>query len=267
MTPEEQTIAMWTRGNYQIVGDWFAAASRAVLHDLDLAPETTLLDVACGTGAVAIEAAKRGAKVTGVDLTPAMLDVARERAVSAGVEITWTQGSFEQLEHLGIFDHVTSSFGVMLAQDPAQVARQLTSACAVGGKIGVAAWHPDGAFGSAIPALEELLAELPPSPKTTAWAERAGIASIFGGLPVHLVHHNLHKMALPFDSVQDALAEILEHSGPWMMLMEYLDSIERGDLGRSALRDHLSAHTSARSGGGIDLRVSYALSTLERRPD
>lgn len=160
---------------------------------------------------------------------------------------------------------MASAFGVMFAHDPGQVAWQLTAVCAAGGRISVAAWHPDGAFGSGTSALQELLVDLPSGPQTTLWAERAGIESIFANRPVHLVDQRLHRMALPFDSARDALDKILEHSGPWMVLIEYLDSIDRGDLGRAALHEHLSAHTSTRQDGGVDLGVAYVISTLERR--
>ena len=48
-----------------------------------------VLDVACGTGVVAITAARLGARVTGLDLTPALLERARENAGIAGVDVDW----------------------------------------------------------------------------------------------------------------------------------------------------------------------------------
>src|SRR5258706_14289686 len=56
-----------------------------------------VLDVACGTGVVAVTAARTGARVTGLDLTPELLERARENGRIAGVAIDWHQGDVEQL--------------------------------------------------------------------------------------------------------------------------------------------------------------------------
>lgn len=141
---ETATQAMWSRGSYVIVGDWFADASIACLEGLDLEGQR-LLDVACGTGAVAIEAARRGAVVRGVDLTPSMLAEAARRGDSAGVSVDWAQGSFTDLTGEGTHDLVTSAFGVIFAEDPPGVASQLANACHPGGTIAVVAWGARGA--------------------------------------------------------------------------------------------------------------------------
>src|SRR5215471_18339177 len=56
-----------------------------------------VLDVACGTGVVAVTAARTGARVTGLDLTPELLEVAKANAALAGVDIDWHEGDVEQL--------------------------------------------------------------------------------------------------------------------------------------------------------------------------
>ena len=56
-----------------------------------------VLDVACGTGVVAVTCAQRGARVTGLDLTPELLETARENAKLAGVEVDFHEGDAEQL--------------------------------------------------------------------------------------------------------------------------------------------------------------------------
>jgi 2-polyprenyl-3-methyl-5-hydroxy-6-metoxy-1,4-benzoquinol methylase len=56
-----------------------------------LIPGDTILDVGCGTGRHSIELAKRGFKVTGLDLSEGMLQVARKHAQEAGVEVEWIQ--------------------------------------------------------------------------------------------------------------------------------------------------------------------------------
>jgi magnesium-protoporphyrin O-methyltransferase len=64
----------------------------------------SILDAGCGTGALAVEAAKRGAKVTAIDLSPQLVAVARER-LPAGLDVTFLSGDMLDPE-LGTFDYV-----------------------------------------------------------------------------------------------------------------------------------------------------------------
>src|SRR5262249_44051551 len=71
-----------------------------------------LLDVACGTGVVSITAARMGAKVTGLDLTPELLQRARENARLSQVEVEFHEGDAESLTFAdSSFDVVLSQFG------------------------------------------------------------------------------------------------------------------------------------------------------------
>lgn len=74
---------------------------------LDLTPGARVLDVGCGTGRHAVPIAATGADVTGVDLSPAMLERAVDRAAEAGVDVTWLEADARHLpDHLGAFDAV-----------------------------------------------------------------------------------------------------------------------------------------------------------------
>src|SRR5438270_14005836 len=78
-----------------------------------------VLDVACGTGVVAVTCARRGAHVTGLDLTPELLESARENAKIVGLDIEWHEGDVEQLPFAdATFDTVLSQFGHIFAPRP-----------------------------------------------------------------------------------------------------------------------------------------------------
>src|SRR5688572_11512441 len=78
-----------------------------------------VLDVGCGTGVVAVTAARKGAKATGLDLTPALLERAKYNAEQAGVSIDWHEGDAEALPFSdNQFDVVLSQFGHMFAPRP-----------------------------------------------------------------------------------------------------------------------------------------------------
>lgn len=254
--------AMWTRGDYAILGDWFAEASRACLHDLPLT-DRTLLDVACGTGAVALEATRRGARVTAVDITPAMLTEARRRAAAADLTVDWHEGSFNDLAPYGLHDIVTSAFGVIFAPDPHHVAAQLHAATAPGGLISLTAWHPDGSFGLPPEAIYPLLPALKSSATSTHWATRAGLESFFAPLDARLEALDTATIPIPFPSPQAALDAMLRYSGPWQTIFEYLPTPEAHAEARAIMTTHLTRFaTPARD--GIHLEATYAIARIRR---
>src|SRR5690349_12546384 len=86
-------------------------AARLVSH-AGIKPDMRVLDVACGTGVVAITSARLGAMVTAIDLTPELLERARENARLAQVQVDWHEGDVESLPFQdGQFDAVLSQFG------------------------------------------------------------------------------------------------------------------------------------------------------------
>jgi ubiquinone/menaquinone biosynthesis C-methylase UbiE len=109
----------------------------------EVTPGQRLLDVACGTGVVAITAARRGAKVSGLDLTPVLLERARHNASVASVDIDFIEGDAEALPYPdGSFDVVLSQFGHIFAPRPAVVAREMLRVLKQGGRIAFSTWPP-----------------------------------------------------------------------------------------------------------------------------
>ncbi|HEY1942764.1 MAG TPA: class I SAM-dependent methyltransferase [Roseiarcus sp.] len=103
-----------------------------------------VLDVACGTGVVAVTAARRGAKATGLDLAPALIERARANAAIAGVEIDFADGDAEALPYPdGAFDVVLSQFGHIFAPRPEVATAELLRVLRPGGRLAFAAWPPE----------------------------------------------------------------------------------------------------------------------------
>lgn len=104
-----------------------------------------VLDVGCGTGVVAITAARRGASVSGVDLTPALLEHARENEKMAACgSIEWTEGDAEKLPYPdGSFDVVLSQFGHMFAPRPDLALSEIRRVLRASGRIAFATWPPE----------------------------------------------------------------------------------------------------------------------------
>jgi len=117
----------------------FAPWARRLLDSVEYRSRDKLLDVACGPGTVTREAAQRGGKVTGVDSSPAMLDIARildERAT-----IVYLEGNATSLPVPdGSFDVVTCQQGLQFFNDRAAALREMRRALAARGRVGIAVW-------------------------------------------------------------------------------------------------------------------------------
>jgi SAM-dependent methyltransferase len=124
-----------------------------------------VLDVACGTGVVAVTAARRGAKAAGLDLTPALIERARENASIAGVEVDFIEGDAEALPYPdGSFDVVLSQFGHMFAPRPAVVTREMLRVLKRGGRIAFSTWPPEHLIGGMFAFIAR---NMPPPPAGT----------------------------------------------------------------------------------------------------
>ena len=140
----------WATGDYDAMmrTEGLYAVGDRLSRAVEIRHGETVLDVACGTGNAAIPAAQAGGRVTGLDLTPELLEVGRQRADQAGVEVAFQEGDAEQLPFDDAsFDVVLSSFGCMFAPRHEIVAHELARALRPGGRLGVVAWTPEGAMG------------------------------------------------------------------------------------------------------------------------
>lgn len=114
------------------------------LSRLDLGPESRLLDIASGSGAVSIPAARAGADVTAVDLSPAMIEQLLRRARAEGlsnIQGEAMDGQALELED-DTFDVAASQFGVMLFPDLQRGLSEMVRVTKPGGKVLVVAFGP-----------------------------------------------------------------------------------------------------------------------------
>ena len=122
----------------------------------------SVLDVGCGTGVVAVTAARAGAKVRGLDLSPVLLEQARKNAALAGVEIDFKEGDAEALPYDDAsFDFVVSQFGHMFAPRPEVAIAGMLRVLKPGGTIAFSTWPPEHLVGQMFALIGE---HLPPPP-------------------------------------------------------------------------------------------------------
>jgi ubiquinone/menaquinone biosynthesis C-methylase UbiE len=173
--------AMWAEGDYHE----FARRSlwgfgQELVEACGIGPGQRVLDVAAGTGNVAIRAAQAGAEVVASDLTPEHFDAGRREAAAHGVRLEWVEADAEALPFAdGEFDVVTSAFGAVFAPNQQVVADELVRVCRPGGTIGLTV--------PTLPAekagYNRMLAELPSMFGVVSplrWADEEHVARLFG---------------------------------------------------------------------------------------
>jgi SAM-dependent methyltransferase len=116
-----------------------ADAMRLTLATIGIRPTDVVLEVACGPGIVACELARVARHVTGSDLTPAMLELARERQQSAGLtNLAWDQGDITALPYPdATFDLVATRYSFHHLLNPGTALAEMKRVCRPGGKIAV----------------------------------------------------------------------------------------------------------------------------------
>ncbi len=190
-----------------------------------------VLDVACGTGVVAITAARLGARVTGLDLTPELLERARENAGIAGVDIDWHEGDAEQLPFGdAAFDVVLSQFGHMFAPRPEVAVAEMLRVLKPGGMIAFSTWPPELFLGRVFALGRRYM---PPPPQGVAppmpWGDPNVVRERLGTAVKDLVFDRA-RMLVPALSPQHNRMMAERTGGPLVKLIESLTAADPARL-------------------------------------
>lgn len=190
-----------------------------------------VLDVGCGTGVVAVTAARAGARVTGLDLTPQLLERARENAQIAGVTIDWHEGDVENLPFEdSVFDIVLSQFGHMFAPRPEVAISQMLRVLKPGGTIAFATWPPELFTGRMFMITSRYA---PPPPPGLApppqWGDPKIVAERLGAAVKDIVFDR-GTMRVPALSPQHIRTRLEGTAGPVVKLVESLSATDPAKL-------------------------------------
>ncbi len=133
--------SIWSTGTYERIAKRFAPVQDELVEALKPASGMRWLDLATGTGEVAVRAARAGATVSAVDIAPPLLEAAKDRAASEGLEIRFDCSDVELLPYEEErFDVVSSNFGLIFAPDHAAVAEEIARVTEPGARLGFTAW-------------------------------------------------------------------------------------------------------------------------------
>jgi SAM-dependent methyltransferase len=173
--------ATWMAGDFGLIAKSYESGAAEFVRRFGLSPGMQVLDVACGTGNLALPAARTGAGVTGVDIASNLLAQARMRAAAEGLNARFAEGDAEKLPYPDAsFDAVISMFGVMFAPRPELAAAELLRVCRPGGTIALANWTPGGFVGQMF---KTITSQVPPPigvPSPLQWGDDVKVRERLG---------------------------------------------------------------------------------------
>lgn len=243
----------WMAGDYDRFSRYLEGGAREFYERLAVPPGSRLLDVGCGSGQLALMAAKDGLDVTGVDIASNLIERARARAQAEGLRVRFEEADAEALPFEDAsFDAVVSLIAAMFAPRPDFVAKELLRVCTPGGTIAMANWTPQGFVGQMFKAVSKFIA---PSgmPAPVLWGDEATVRERFGqGLAeLHLTKRQ-YLFSYPFPP-----SEVVEffrlYYGPTNRAFASLDG-----GGREQLHQELETLWSAHNRAGLGCTMVLA---------
>jgi SAM-dependent methyltransferase len=190
-----------------------------------------VLDVACGTGPVAITAARAGAAVNAIDLTPPLLERARENAALAGVTVDFREADVEQLPFGDAeFDVVVSQYGHMFAPRPDVAIREMLRVLKRGGTIAFSTWPPELLIGKTFALVGRYAPPPPPGAvPPPLWGDPRVVTERLGDAVKDIVFDR-QRMLFPALSLAHARNFFERTAGPVIKVVEMLSQMDPAKL-------------------------------------
>lgn len=256
--------AMWAAGRYEALADHIAHIATQVVDAADRhtpVRDTPLLDLACGTGIAALEAAARGARVTAIDYTPELVAIAAQKARAAGRSITFrTADASATGLSAQSFDATVSNMGIIFVEPSAQVA-ELERLMKPDAMLAFSSWvHDDDN-----PFFDPIVEVLGPRPKSEYSPDQWGDPEIIDSRLSRAfddieLENGVHTWRFP--SLDAAFHFMTRESPSHVTLLGTLDERLRAPL-LTAFETALRAHTD--DDGNVAFDSPYLVVTARRR--
>ena len=197
-----------------------------------------LLDVACGTGVVALTASRLGVEVEGIDLTPELINRAIENSKIMGLKAKFVEGDAEFLPYKeNEFDIILSQYGHMFAPRPSIVVKELARVLKPGGILAFSTWPKELFMGKFFKLIESFSQPLSPEADSPVlWGDMAVIEDRLKDDFDH-IEFGRDTMFAPTMSPAHMLKLFEKNAGPLANLVKALadDPDKLSDLRTSAL--------------------------------
>lgn len=220
----------WIDGDFGRIAKSLESTAEEFVARRSISSGMRILDVACGSGNVAIPAARAGAIVTGLDIAPNLLEQARARAQHDGLEIVFDEGDAEALPYADeAFDLVLSMFGAMFAPRQEVTAAELLRVCRPGGKVAMANWTPGGFSGQMFRTVASHVPP-PPVPSPVEWGDEQRVRErLSDGTSAIVIAPRRAEIRYPF-SPAEVVDYFREYFGPVRNAFETLADKQRANL-------------------------------------
>lgn len=253
MSPDMEALktklrTTWITGDFGEIAKTYATGAEEFVRGLNLQPGMRVLDVACGTGNLALPAARSGAVVTGVDIAPNLIEQARENAKREGLTVQFDEGDAESLPYEDAsFDAVITMFGAMFTPRPELTAAELKRVVRPGGSIVMANWTPTGFIGQMFKIVGSHVSPPPNMPSPLLWGSEEVVRERLGeGIADLQTSRHSVNFTLPFSPAQ-TVEQFVVFYGPTNKAFNSLD--ENGQTAfRSDLEQHWTMHNRATDG-------------------
>lgn len=229
----ERVRATWTSGDFGRIARSYARGAGEFIARLGFNPGERVLDVACGTGNLALPAARIGASVTGIDIAPNLVAQAEARAAAEGLSIALDVGDAEALPYANAsFQAVVTMFGAMFAPRPERVAAELLRVTRSGGRIAMANWTPTGFIGEMLKATVVYVPSPAGVPSPLLWGSDDNVRARLGSGTASLtLTRRMMTFEFPFGPEQ-VVNEFRLWYGPTLRAFATLDEAKRDGLRR-----------------------------------
>lgn len=260
ITPEMQAVkekmkAVWSAGDFGVIAKMIEDEGADFIKRLNIPKGANVLDVACGSGNLAIPVARGGANVSGIDIVADLIRQAKERAASENLNAKFEVGDAEALPYKdNEFDYVVTMFGAMFAPRPDVTAGELIRVTKPGGTIAMANWTPGGFVGTFFK-LGASYAPPPPVPPPVLWGDEETVKQRFGNKISDIkLRKWTFKQNVPM-SPHDTIEHFITYFGPTKTLYSTLDEDNRSKFKNEAM--NLWAKHNIATDGTVTINSEY----------
>jgi len=213
----------WATGDFAVIGWNTVYPGELLCEAVELRAGHKVLDVAAGSGNVALSAARRNCDAVGIDYVPALVERARLRAEAEGLPAQFEVADCEQIPFADeSFDRVLSLYGSMFAPDQEKAAQELIRVCRRGGRIGMGNWTPDGFWGQTFALVGRYLPPPTGVRPPPEWGTEKRLVELFGEATSSM-HHSRRSALFRFRDNQHWIDVFSTWFGPIMRVRENLD--------------------------------------------
>jgi SAM-dependent methyltransferase len=257
-----RTRAVWAMGDYAPIADILRPAAQDLLDACAISAGQEVLDVAAGTGNLALLAAEEGASVVACDLTPEMVEKGKARTDADGVDVEWVVADAEDLPFEDErFDCAASVFGAIFAPRPDVVIEELFRVVRPGNTVGLTAWGDYGLQAEMFGVFDRYR---PPSdfPNPALWGDPAVAEE---RLAPYANRVQTQKLTLPWEFPSwEAAWQVYANNGPLVALRQAVGDEEFGRA-RAAAEEVVKSWNGGTLDGPISLPADYLQIVARKR--